>query len=60
MVDALSTRLVWDTEQQVVHETPILMEELQDVVREIDRQQIENTFYRTYYNLFKTLQDTVA
>ncbi|KAJ6171551.1 hypothetical protein N7470_000618 [Penicillium chermesinum] len=36
------------------------MQELQAVVRQIGRQQIENTFYRTCYNILKTLQDTVA
>ncbi|KAJ5216830.1 hypothetical protein N7468_009838 [Penicillium chermesinum] len=41
-------------------EEPAPMQELQAVVRQIGRQQIENTFYRTCYNILKTLQDTVA
>jgi hypothetical protein len=36
------------------------MQDLQELVREIGLQQIENKFYRVCYNLLKQLQDTVA
>ncbi|KAJ5454975.1 hypothetical protein N7530_012744 [Penicillium desertorum] len=36
------------------------MEEIVDIVREIGRQQAENSYYRTCYGLLKQLQDSVT
>lgn len=36
------------------------MQDLEELVREIGLQRIENNFYRVCYNLLKQLQDTVA
>ncbi|KGO75102.1 hypothetical protein PITC_058540 [Penicillium italicum] len=36
------------------------MEEIAEIVREIGRQQTDNSYYRTCYGLLKQLQDLVA
>lgn len=35
------------------------MEEIETIVKDIGRQQAENTYYRVCYNLFKQLQELV-
>jgi hypothetical protein len=37
-----------------------IMEEIAEIVREIGRQQTDNSYYRTCYGLLKQLQDLVA